>query len=223
LKNVDSEFFTIEDYKEKIKEAQTDKHDKKVILYTNAAQDHDSFIQAAKGRSYDVLEMNTVLDNHFMQHLEQKVGDITFVRVDSDTADNLVQKDEIAASVLSEKEEETVKTVFEGVIDKTAGGNVITKALSPDDQPIVITRPEFLRRMKEMQAMQGGGFGNFPDSYNVVVNTNHPLVAEKMLNGEEADQKNLAKYLYDLALLNQNMLKGADLTKFIKKSLEFVK
>jgi len=223
LKNVDGEFFSIEDYKEKIKGIQTDKNDKKVLLYTNAAQDHDSFIQAAKGRSYDVLEMNTVLDNHFMQHLEQKVGDITFVRVDSDTVDNLVQTDEVAASVLSEKEETSIKTIFEGVVGESMGTTVVTKALSPDDQPIVITRPEFMRRMKEMQAMQGGGFGAFPDSYNVVVNTNHPLVAEKMLNGKEPEQKDLAKYLYDLALLNQNMLKGADLTNFIKKSLDFVK
>ena len=223
LKNVDGEFFSIDDYKEKIKTAQTDKHDKKVLLYTNAAQEHDSFIQAAKGRSYDVLEMNTVLDNHFMQHLEQKVGDITFVRVDSDTADNLVQKDEVAASVLSEKEEASIKTIFEGVIGESMGSTVVTKALSPEDQPIVITKPEFMRRMKEMQAMQGNAFGNFPDSYNVVVNTNHPLVAEKILNSKDGEQKDLAKYLYDLALLNQNMLKGADLTKFITKSLEFVK
>ena len=103
------------------------------------------------------------------------------------------------------------------------GSTVVTKAMSPEDQPIVITKPEFMRRMMEMQALQGNGFGNFPESYNVVVNTNHPLVAEKILNGEEANQKDLAKYLYDLALLNQNMLKGADLTNFIKKSLDFVK
>jgi len=221
LKNVDGAYFTIEDYKEKITVNQTDKHDKKVILYTNAVQDHDSFIQAAKNRGYDVLELTTVLDNHFIQNLEQKLGDVTFVRVDSETVDNLVQKDEVAASVLSEKEEENIKTVFEGVITAKEG-TVITKAMSPEDQPIVITRPEFMRRMKEMQAMQMG-MGNFPDMYNVVVNTNHPLIADKILNGEEAAQKDLAKYLYDLALLNQNLLKGSDLTKFINKSLSFVK
>ena len=221
LKNVDGEYATLEEYKEKIKETQTDKHNKLVCLYTNAPEDHDSFIQSAKGRSYDVLELGTVLDNHFMQSLEQKQGDLTFIRVDSDTVDNLVQKDEVAASVLSEKEEESVKTVFQGIVDKM--GKVETKALSPEDQPIVITRPEFMRRMKEMQAMQGMGMGNFPDSYNVVVNTNHPLVAEKLLKSEEAAQKDLAKYLYDLALLNQNMLKGTALTSFINKSLTFIK
>ncbi len=223
MKNVDGEHFTIEDYKAKIKDTQTDKHNKVVCLYTNAPDEHDSFIQSAKNRGYDVLDLGTVLDNHFMQSLESKGQELTFIRVDSDTVDNLVQKDEVIASVLSEKEEESVKTVFKAVVGEK-GGNVETKALSPDDQPIIITKPEFMRRMKEMQAMQGmGGMANFPDTYNVVVNTNHPLVADKILNGKEAEQKDLAKYLYDLALLNQNMLKGADLTSFINKSLTFIK
>ncbi len=223
MKNVDGEYFTIEDYKTKIKDNQTDKHNKVVCLYTNAPDEHDSFIQSAKNRGYDVLDLGTVLDNHFMQSLESKGQELTFIRVDSDTVDNLVQKDEVTASVLSEKEEESVKTVFKTVVGEK-GGNVETKALSPDDQPIIITKPEFMRRMKEMQAMQGmGGMANFPDTYNVVVNTNHPLVADKILNGKEEEQQDLAKYLYDLALLNQNMLKGADLTSFINKSLTFIK
>ena len=222
MKNVDGEYFTLEDYKTKIKENQTDKHNKVVCLYTNAPEEHDSFIQSAKNRGYDVLELGTVLDNHFMQNLESKGQELTFIRVDSDTVDNLVQKDEVTASVLSEKEEESVKTVFKAVVGEK-GGNVETKALSPEDQPIIITKPEFMRRMKEMQAMQGMAMANFPDTYNVVVNTNHPLVADKILNGKEEEQKDLAKYLYDLALLNQNMLKGADLTSFINKSLTFIK
>ncbi len=223
LKNVEGEYFTIEDYKTKIKDIQTDKHNKVVCLYTNAPDEHDSFIQSAKNRGYDVLDLGTVLDNHFMQSLESKGQELTFIRVDSDTVDNLVQKDEVIASVLSEKEEESVKTVFKTVVGEK-GGNIETKALSPDDQPIIITKPEFMRRMKEMQAMQGmGGMANFPDTYNVVVNTNHPLVADKILNGKEEEQQDLAKYLYDLALLNQNMLKGADLTSFINKSLTFIK
>ncbi len=222
LKDVDGGYFTVEEYKEKIKELQTDKHDKQISLYTNAPQDHDSFIQAAKGRGYSVLEMNTVLDNHFMQKLESSGENLTFVRVDSDTVDNLVQKDETSESVLSEKEEESVKTLFTELVTE-AGATVSTKAMSPEDQPIVITRPEFMRRMMEMQAMQGMGMGNFPDSYNVVVNTNNPLVADKLLKLEGEEKTNLAKYLIDLAKLNQNMLKGADLTAFINKSLAFVK
>lgn len=222
LKNTDKEYLNIEDYKNKVKDLQTDKYDKIVLLYTNAAEEHNSYIQAAKTRGYDVLEMNTVLDNHFMQALETKEGNITFVRVDSDTVDNLVQKDETAESVLSEKEVETVKTVFSEMITD-AGATVVTKAMSPEDHPVVITKPEFMRRMKEMQALQGMSFGNFPDSYNVVVNTNHPLVAGQLLKLEDQEKKNLAKYLFDLALLNQNMLKGADLTGFINKSLGFLK
>jgi molecular chaperone HtpG len=222
LKDVDNNFFTLEEYKEKIKALQTDKHDKIILLYTNSPSEHDSFIQAAKNRDYNVLLMDTVLDNHFMQKLETAGENVTFVRVDSDTVDNLVQKDEQKESVLSEKEEETVKTLFQELITDT-GATVSTKALSPDDQPIVITKPEFMRRMKEMQAMQGMSFGDFPDAYNVVVNTNHPLVADKLLKAEGDSKTDLAKYLIDLAKLNQNMLKGADLTNFINKSLDFVK
>ena len=221
LKDVEGTYYTVEDYKEKIKDLQTDKHDKKVLLYTNSPSEHDSFIQAAKNRGYNILEMGTILDNHFMQKLEMTLGDVTFVRVDSDTADNLVQKDEKAESVLSEKEEEKVKTIFTELITE-AGASVSTKAMSPEDQPVVITRPEFMRRMKEMQAMQGMSFGDFPDSYNVVVNTNHPLVADRLLKVKGEKKKDLAKYLYDLALLNQNMLKGTDLTNFINKSLDFI-
>ncbi|MEM6321837.1 MAG: molecular chaperone HtpG [Bacteroidota bacterium] len=222
LKDVDGSYYTVEAYKEKIKDLQTDKHDKQILLYTNAPSEHDSFIQAAKGRGYNVLEMSTVLDNHFMQKLESSGENITFVRVDSDTVDNLVQKDETKESVLNEKEEESVKTLFTELVTDT-GASVSTKAMSPDDQPIVITRPEFMRRMKEMQAMNGMSFGDFPDSYNVVVNTNNPLVADKLLNLEGDAKNDLAKYLIDLAKLNQNMLKGADLTNFINKSLDFVK
>jgi len=209
LKDVDGGYFTMEAYKEKTKELQTDKHDKQILLYTNSPSEHDSFIQAAKGRGYSVLEMSTVLDNHFMQKLESSGENVTFVRVDSDTVDNLVQKDETNESVLSEKEEETVKTLFTELVTD-AGASVSTKAMSPDDQPIVITRPEFMRRMMEMQAMQGMGMGNFPDSYNVVINTNNPLVADKLLKLEGEEKTDLAKYLIDLAKLNQNMLKGAE-------------
>ena len=222
LKDVDSQYYTLESYKEKVKPLQTDKHDKTILLYTNDPKEHDSFIQAAKSREYNVLLMNTILDNHFMQILESAGNEVTFVRVDSDTVDNLVQKEETNESVLSEKEEEKVKKLFEELVTE-AGASVSTKAMAPEDQPVVITRPEFMRRMKEMQAMQGMSFGDFPDSYNVVVNTNHPLVASKLLKAKGKAKKELAQYLVDLAKLNQNMLKGADLTSFINRSLDFVK
>lgn len=223
LKNTAGELFTIEDYKAKIKDSQTDKHNKLVVIYSNNPADHDSFIASAKNYNYDILEFDNVIDNHFMQHMESKLGDVTFVRVDSDTADNLVQKDETKESVLSEKEVEKVKELFETKVNQP-GASVTLKPLSSDDQPVMITRPEFMRRMKEMQAMQGMSADMFPDSYNVVVNSNHPLIAEKLLKMRSAEKKgDFVQHLYNLALLNQGMLKGADLTTFINKSIDFLK
>ncbi|MBR9920422.1 MAG: molecular chaperone HtpG [Bacteroidetes bacterium] len=222
LQNVDGDFTPVEEYKDKVKELQTDKHNKVVFLYTNQPDHHDSFIQSAKQRGYDVLKFDTIIDNHYMQHLEHKLGDVTFVRVDSDTVDNLVQKDEETESVLSEKDQEKVKTYFEKVVSENPGTMVQLKPLSPEDDPVVITRPEFMRRMKEMQAVQGGGM-DLPDSLQVVVNTNHPLVSGKLVRAKSEERREeIASYLYNLALLNQQMLKGSDLTAFVKKSLDML-
>ncbi len=223
VRNVDGQYASIEAYKEKVKANQTDKYDKVVLLYTNNPDSHDSFIKAAQAESFDVLVMDNIIDNHFMQQLEYKMQGITFVRVDSDTVDNLIQKDEKKESVLSEEQQKAVKELFEkAATDK--GGSIVLKALSPDSQPVTITRPEFLRRMKEMQALQGNQFGEWPDSFNVVVNTNHPLVSGKLVEEKnEAAKTELAIYLYELALLNQGMLKGSALTTFINKSLGFLK
>lgn len=227
VKNVDGNFFTLDDYQEKVKEAQTDKHDRVVMLYTHSQEDHHTQVEAAKGRGYDVLVMDHPIDSHFMQHLEMKWEQkVTFVRVDSDTIDNLVQKDEEKESVLSEKEQETVKSVFETVAKSKAGATVELKPLSPEDPPVQITRNEFMRRMKEMQALGGGGFpgAGMQDMYNIVVNSNHPFVAEKLLAKAEGEEREaLGKHLLDLALLNQGMLRGADLAAFVKKSLDFLK
>jgi molecular chaperone HtpG len=224
FKNIDGELKTISEYKEKIKEAQTDKNNKLICIYSNDIKNHHSYIQSVKDFGYDVLEMDTLIDNHFMQHLEYKGGEVTFVRVDSDIPSNLVQKDDKKESVLTEAEQEKVKQIFSGSLRNIKDGKVELQALSPNDHPVLITRPEFMRRMKEMQAMQGMDMGAFPDSYNVVVNTNHPLVGEKLLKMKSEDKKNdFANYLLDLALLNQNMLKGEELSAFINRSLEFVK
>ncbi len=223
LTNVDGEHFTIDEYAEKIKAVQTDKHNKVIHLYTNNKDEHDSFITSAKNAGYDVLHFDNIIDNHFMQHMEHKGTDITFVRVDSDVVDNLVQKDETKESVLSEKEQEKVLGLFKDNIGD-ASANVEVKALSPDDQPVVITKPEFMRRMKEMQALQGMQTGAFPDMYNVIVNGNHPLVAEKLLKMRSEDKKkDFVQHLYNLAMLNQGMLKGSALTSFINSSLEYLK
>ena len=168
--------------------------------------------------------MSNVIDNHFMQHMEQKKDKVSFVRVDADTVDKLIEKDEEQASVLSQKEEEKVKTLFTDALGDNKGGHVELRPLSPEDHPVMITKPEFMRRMKEMQMMQGMNMGDMPEMHNVIVNANHPLISDKLLSKMANDKKQrFAKYLYDLARLNQNMLKGEEMSEFIKTSIEFLK
>ncbi len=224
LKNLDGVHSTLEEYKEKVKATQTDKHNKLIYLYANDPKAQHSYIKAAKDYGYDVLEMDTIIDNHFMQHIEYKGSEVTFVRVDSDTPDNLVQKDETKESVLSQADQDKVKDIFTNNVKNLGLGQIELKPLSPTDHPVTITKPEFMRRMKEMQAMQGMDMGMFPDSHNVVINTNHPLIADKLVKMKSEEKKaDFANYLHDLALLNQNMLKGEELSAFIARSLEFVK
>src|SRR5690606_8369363 len=162
--------------------------------------------------------------NHFINTLEQKLEKTQIKRVDSDTADKLIDKDEKTESVLSSDEKEQVKGIFEKAINNT-NMTIAVEAMATDDLPVVITMSEFMRRMKDMAKMGGGGYafmGSMPDSYAVTVNGNHSIV-QKILKAETEEQKTkLAKQAYDLALLSQNMLTGADLTNFIKRSVEFV-
>lgn len=224
LQNIDGAYATLEEYKEQVKATQTDKHNKVIYIYTNDNKAQYGYIQPVKDLGYDILEMNTIIDNHFMQHIEYKDGNITFVRVDSDTPDNLIQKDEKVESILSQADQDKVKEIFTEAISNPNAGHIELKAMSPNGQPVVITKPEFMRRMKEMQAMQGMDMNMFPDMHNILVNTNHPLIVDKLLKMDSADKKtNFAAYLHDLALLNQGMLSGEELSKFIARSLEFVK
>jgi len=220
LENVDGEFATIAEYREKTQVLQTDKDDKLVLLYSNNPVEHNGFIEVAKNAGYDVLKTDLMIDNHFIQRLEQKLEKVSFVRVDADTIDKIIDKDEERTSVLTDKQCEKVKEIFTAQVTQM-GATVELKPLSPDDQPVLITKPEFMRRMREMSALQGMGMANMPDSYNVVVNTNHPLITDKLLKAKKT-RNDIAKHLYDLALLNQGMLKGADLTTFVKKSLEIL-
>ena len=222
LQNLNNEYFTIDEYKEKIKDTQTNKDGKTVILYSNNPIDHHSYIESAKTYSYDVLEFDMVLDNHFMQHLESKHTDVTFTRVDSNTIDKLIDKDEKRESVLTDDIQDEIKALFSqrAEADKAT---VEMAALSPDDMPVMITKPEFMRRMFEMQRMQGTSFGGFPESFNLIVNTNHTLITDKLLALESDEEKGaFVDYLYNLARLNQNMLKGSDLTNFVKRSISFL-
>ena len=178
-------------------------------------------MDAAINKGYDVLEIDNVIDNHLISFLEQKLTGMHFKRVDSDTADKLIDKDEKIESVLSETEQTSVKELFDKVIDQNAATVVLTP-LSPDDAPVYITKPEFMRRMKEMSYMNGMDFAaSMPDQYNLVVNTNHPVI-NKILKEDDAQKDISIKQLHDLALLSQGMLKGADLTAFVKRSVEMI-
>ncbi len=220
FQNVDKEFFAIEAYDEKIKALQTDKNNKLVHIYSTNPTEQYAYIQAAKNRSYDVLLMDHPIDNHFIQHLEYKLPNTSFVRVDADTADQLILKDEKVESVLNEQEKESIKGLFENIVKATPGATAVLKDLSPTDDPISIVRPEFMRRMKEMQALQGMSFGDFPDAINVNINTNHPLICQKILLETDDTKKNsIASYLVQLAKLQQNMLKGEELNQFVHTSI----
>jgi molecular chaperone HtpG len=224
LKNVDAQYFTLDEYKEKVSAAQTDKEKQVVYIYTTDSAKQDSFIQSAKTKGYDVLLMEGVLDSHFISNLEQKLEKTQIKRVDSETLDKLIATDEKIDSVLSKEEEELVKTIFEKAVNNK---NMIlaVESMAPSDLPVLVTMSEWMRRMKDMAKTGGGGYafmGSMPDSYNVTVNANHGIV-QKILKAENDDQKvKLAKQAYDLALLSQNLLTGADLTSFIKRSVELV-
>jgi len=223
LKNIEDKYFTLEEYNKKVKSIQTDKDKNVVYLYATDVDKQDAYIQSAKSRSYDILKMDGVLDNHFINHVEQKLEKINLKRVDADTIDKLIDKDEKKESVLTKEEEEKVKTIFEKAIDNK-NMTLAIEPMAPDELPVTITLSEFMRRMKDMAATGGGGgmamMGNMPEQYNVAINGNHPLMAKIMKSRKEDKKVQLAKQAYDLALLSQNMLNGKDLTNFINRSVE---
>ncbi|HZY78602.1 MAG TPA: molecular chaperone HtpG [Cyclobacteriaceae bacterium] len=225
LKNTESKYFTLDEYREHVKPLQTDKEETLVYLYTTDQGKQHSFIESATRKSYDVLVMDTVIDSHFVNAMEPKLEKVHFKRVDSDTVDKLIPKEEKVESVLSKEEEENLKSIFEKAINNK-GMMLSIESLAPDQMPVVITMSEWMRRMKDMAKTGGGGgygfMGNMPDTYNVSVNGNHTIV-QKILKAEgEEKQTALAKQAYDLALLSQGMLTGADLTNFIRRSVDLV-
>ena len=224
FKNVDGKAFTIDEYKAHVAPLQTDNGQKVIHLYTNNAEEQHSFIATAKERGYDVLVFDGVIDPHFINHLEPKLDNVSFVRVDADTIDKLIKKDEPMPSKLSEKEQEELKKAVEAVVPNEKF-SVNLENLSETDPPMLVTRPEFMRRMKDMSAIGGGGmnmFGNLPDMHNLVVNANHPLVTKVLAEKDETKKNALLKQATDLALLAQGLLKGEELTKFIKRSTEMI-
>ena len=226
FKNIASEYYSIEDYTNKIKPVQTDKDKKLVYLYANNTDSQYAYIQAAKDKGYDVLLMDGILDNHFVNLMEQKLSDSRFVRIDSDVIDKLIPKDEVIPSKLNEEETKTLKEMVEGQVDKQKF-NVVMESLNETDSPLTITQNEFMRRMKEMSEMGGGGmasfYGEMPENYNLVVNTNHPLMSEVLKEEDKDKQTQILSQLKDLALLSQGLLKGEALNSFIQRSIGIIK
>ncbi len=289
FKNNEGKYYTFEEYQNLIKENQTDKNNKLVYLYSTNKDEQYSFIEAARNKGYDVLLMDGQLDTHFINQLEQKFKDSSFVRVDADVVDNLIEKDEKPEIELSQAQQEDLNPVFKSQVPNKTNYMISFEGMSPDEQPIIITQSEFMRRMKDMAELGGGmGFyGDLPDTYNLVVNANHPLVQkiaedeaakvggevkklkdemaplqeekdklqkeqsekkEEEVKQEEKDkleelnkkvddlnlkktellekygqENKLVKQLIDLALLSNNMLKGEELNKFVKRSVDLIK
>lgn len=220
LKNTEGEFSTLDEYREKVQANQTDKNERVVMLYASDRKQQDAYIESARRRGYDVLLMDNVIDAHFINALESKLEKVTFQRVDADTLDKLIDTGVSNESVLSTDDQTKLKELYEQTLDsKTL--NVSVVAQPADEMPVTITQPEFMRRMKDMSALSGeqSFYGSFPMSYNVAVNANHPLVARLLAETDADAQKALVKQTYDLALLAQNMLTGADLTAFVRRTV----
>jgi molecular chaperone HtpG len=223
LKNIEGKYFTLDEYKLHTEPSQKDKDNKVIYLYTSNKEEQHSFVQAARDRGYDVLVMDGILDNHFINTLEHKLTDIMFRRVDSDTIDKLIKKEEDNLSKLENAQKDKLKGIIEKFIDKEKF-TIVFENLSETEVPFQVLQPEFMRRMKDMSALGGGymGLGSMPEFYNLVVNTNHPVMQSVLEQQEEQDQEKLVRQLYDLALIAQNLLKGENLTAFVKRSIQMI-
>ncbi|MBO4588567.1 MAG: molecular chaperone HtpG [Bacteroidales bacterium] len=223
FKNSEGKYFNIDDYKEKVNALQTDKDKNLCILYATDADEQHAYIAKARTKGYDVLVMDSPLTPHFVNLLERKIENCRFVRVDSDTVEKLIPHEDTIPSKLSKEEQDKLKPIIEAEVDKQKF-TVVMDSMESDEEPMLITQNEFMRRYKEMSAMGGGmGFyGEMPESYNLVVNTNHPLIGQILNETDNEKQKQLIHQLTDLALLSNGLLKGEALTNFIKRSVEMI-
>ena len=218
------EYLTFEELKEKTKDAQTDKDGKLIQLYASNVNEQHAYIEAAKAKGYTVLLLDSPIVGHLLQKIETSEENISFARVDADQLDKLIAKVDTAPSKLSEEKQNKLKSLVEDLVPQTT----YTVQLEPMDSqamPFMITQPEFMRRMKEMQQTGGGGMfgGNMPEMYNLIVNINHPLVNQILETKTKKKQDRLIKQAVDLARLSQNLLKGEELTSFINRSFELIK
>lgn len=224
LKNTEGQFFSLKDYREKIAPLQTDKDKNVIYLYATDATEQHAYIAKAKEKGYDVLVMDSPLNSHFLNLLEQKGDKSRFVRVDADVVEKLIAHEDSIPSKMSKEEQDKLKPIIEGELD-TKKFTVMMESLESSDQPMTITQNEFMRRYKEMSETSGGMnfYGDMPESYNLVVNTNHPLIEQILNDTDEAHQKQLVHQLTDLALLSNGLLKGEALTNFIQRSVDIIK
>ena len=221
--NVDNGFFTFEELKDKVSKSQTDKDGNLILLYASNVNDQHSYIESAKEKGYEVLLLDSPIISHLVQKLETSNEKIKFTRVDADVVDKLIQKDEKEVSKLNDKEKEKLKNIVEETVPKEKY-TVQLEAIDSNSAPFVITLPEFMRRMKEMQQSGGNGmFGNMPEMYNLIVNVNNPICSEILNSKSKAKKERLINQSLDLAKLSQNLLKGEELTSFIKRSFDLIK
>ncbi|WP_299706737.1 molecular chaperone HtpG [uncultured Pontibacter sp.] len=223
LQNTEGKYYTLEEYKALTQANQTDKNGQLVLLYTTDADKQHAFVESAHNRTYDVLKLDSVIDSHFIGMLEQKLEKTTLKRVDSETIGKLIEKDEAKDSVLNDTEKEDLKKIYEAAINNQ---NMMVEVapMAPDDAPVIITLPEFMRRMKDMSKAGGGGMmfmGNMPDTYNVTINANHSI-NQRILKAKDDNKERIARQAFDLALLSQNMLSGSALTAFVKRSVDLI-
>ncbi|WP_222535239.1 MULTISPECIES: molecular chaperone HtpG [Pedobacter] len=223
LTNTKNENYTLGEYHDKVKDFQTDKNGQVVYIYATDPAKQDTFIQSANKKDYDVLLMNSAIDNHFISFLENKLEKTLLKRVDSSVADKLIEKDEAIESVLTEDQSKKITDIFTKAITKP-GMQVEVVGLNPEELPVTVTMDEFMRRMKEMAQMGGGMglYGSMPDNYKVAINGNHKLIGKILLTDNEEEQGLLAKQAIDLALLAQGMLTGAELTAFVSRSVNLI-
>ena len=222
---VDGKYYTYEELYNKIKANQTDKDDKLVILYASNKEEQHAYIETAKSKNYEVLLLDSPIVSHLIQKLETTKENISFARVDGDHIDNLIKKEETTISKLDEDQTKALDELLKEVVPSEKF-MVQLEAMDSDASPFIITQPEFMRRMKEMQQTGGGGmnmFGNMPEMHNLVVNTNSELVGEILNTKTKKKQERLINQSLDLARLSQGLLKGEELTNFIKRSYEMIK
>jgi molecular chaperone HtpG len=224
-KNLSNEYATLDEYMDKVREQQVDKDGNMVLLYTNDPDAHYTYIERAKAKGYDVLLMDGELDVHCMSQAEQKHEKLRFVRIDSDTIENLIKKEDTAKDTYTDEQKEGLRKAFEALLPSDADKlkyNVTCEAAAADALPVFLTQNEFMRRMKEMAAHQQGMsfYGQMPDSYNLVLNTNHPAIQALVDKTEGQDER--MKQLIDIALLASGQLKGEALAKFVNRSVELL-